>query len=42
MKSCSVTIEMKAFKSYSPVVLFSMLYNEVLSFESVDVILAKV
>ena len=41
MKSLSVAIQMKATKQYFPVVLFFffMLYNAVLSFESVDEIL---
>ena len=34
-----VTIQMKATKQYFPVVLFIMLYKEVLTFESVDDIL---
>ena len=38
-KSLSVTIQMKAFKQYCPVVLFIMLYKVVLTFESVDEIL---
>ena len=36
MKSSSVTIQMKATEQYFPVVLFIMLYREVLTFESVD------
>ena len=36
MKSESVAIQMKATKQYFPVVLFIMLYNVVLTFESVD------
>ena len=39
MKSLSVTIQMKATEQYSPVVLFILLYNVVLTFESVDEIL---
>ena len=39
MKSLSVTIQMKATEQYFPVVLFIMLYEVVLSFESVDEIL---
>ena len=39
MKSFSVTIQTKATKQYFPVVLFTMLYNVVLTFESVDQIL---
>ena len=39
MKSCSVTIQMKATEQYFPVVLFIMLYKVVLTFESVDEIL---
>ena len=39
MKSCSVTIQMKAAEQYFPVVLFIMLYKVVLTFESVDEIL---
>ena len=39
MKSCGVTIQMKATEQYFPVVLFIMLYNVVLTFESVDEIL---
>ena len=35
----SVTIQMKATEHYFPVVLFIMLYKEVLTFESVDEIL---
>ena len=38
MKSLSVTIQMKAFEQYFPVVLF-LLYKVVLSFDSVDEIL---
>ena len=40
MKSCGVTIQMKATKQYFPVVLFIMLYKVVLTFESVDEILS--
>ena len=36
MKSKSVTIQRKATEQYFPVVLFIMLYNVVLTFESVD------
>ena len=36
MKSCSVTIQMKAIEQYFPVMLFVMLYRVVLTFESVD------
>ena len=39
MKSYGVTIQMKATEQYFPVVLFIMLYNVVLTFESVDKIL---
>ena len=39
MKSCSVTIRMKATEQYFPVVLFIMLYKVVLTFESVNEIL---
>ena len=39
MKSCGVTIKMKASEQYFPVVLFIMLYKVVLTFESVDEIL---
>ena len=39
MKSYGVTIQMKATEQYFPVVLFIMLYNVVLTFESVDEIL---
>ena len=39
MKSHSVTIQMKATKQCFPVVLFTMLYKVVLTFESVDEIL---
>ena len=39
MKSYSVTIQMKATEQYFPMVLFIMLYNFILSFESVDKIL---
>ena len=35
MKSSSVTIQMKATEQYFPVVLFIMLYEVVLTFESV-------
>ena len=36
MKSKSVTIQMKATEQYFPVVLFIMLYEVVLTSESVD------
>ena len=36
MKSSSVTIQMKATEQYFPVVLFIILYNVILTFESVD------
>ena len=39
MKSCGVTIQMKATEQYFPVVLFIMLYKVVLTFKSVDEIL---
>ena len=39
MKSLSVTIQMKATEQYFPMVLFIMLHNLVLTFESVDEIL---
>ena len=39
MKSCGVTIQMKATEQYFPVVLFIMLYKVVLTFESEDEIL---
>ena len=39
MKSYDVTIQMRATEQYFPVVLFIMLYNVVLTFESVDEIL---
>ena len=39
MKSYGVTIQMKATEQYFSVVLFIMLYKEVLTFESVDEIL---
>jgi len=39
MKSYDVTIQMKVTEQYFPVVLFIMLYKEVLTFESVDEIL---
>ena len=39
MKSCSVTIQMKATEQYFHVVLFITLYKVVLTFESVDQIL---
>ena len=39
MKSYGVAIQMKATEQYFPVVLFIMLYELVLTFESVDEIL---
>jgi len=36
MKSCGVTIQMKASEQYFPVVLFIMLCKVLLTFESVD------
>ena len=39
MKSCGVTIQMKATEQYFPVVLFIMLYKVVLTSESADEIL---
>ena len=39
MKSFSVTIQMKATEQYFPVVLFIVLYQVVITFESVDEIL---
>jgi len=39
MKSCGVTIQMKATEQYFPAVLFIMLYKVVLTFESVGEIL---
>ena len=39
MKSYSVTIQMKATEQYFPVVLFIMLHNMILTFESVNEIL---
>ena len=39
MKSCGVTIQMKATEQYFPVVLLIKLYKVVLTFESVDEIL---
>ena len=39
MKSCALTIQMKATEQCFPVVLFIMLYKVVLTFESVDEIL---
>ena len=39
MKSYSVTIQMKATEQNFPVVLFIMLYQVVLTFESADEIL---
>ena len=41
MKSESVAIQMKATEQYIPVVLFTMLYKGVLTFESVDEILRR-
>ena len=39
MKSQSVTIQIKATDQYFPVVLFVMLYKEVLTFEAANEIL---
>ena len=39
VKSWNVTIQLKAVEQYFPLVLFIMMYNVVLSFESVDEIL---
>ena len=39
MKSCGVSIQMKAPEQYFPVVLIIMPYKAVLTFESVDEIL---
>ena len=39
MKSCGVTIQMKATEQYFPVVLLVKLYKVVLTFESVDEVL---
>ena len=39
MKSFSATIQMKATEQYFPVVLFIVLYQVVITFESVDEIL---
>ena len=39
MKSQSVTIQMKATEQYFPLVLFTILYKVVQTFESVDEIL---
>ena len=36
MKSSSVTIQMKATEQHFPVVLFTMQYKVVVSFETVD------
>ena len=36
MKSLSVTIQMKTIEQYFPVVLFIMLHEMILTFESVD------
>ena len=36
MKSSSITIQIKATEQYFTVVLFSMLYKVVLTFDSVD------
>jgi len=41
MKSLSVTIQMKATEQYFSVVLFTMLYMAVLTFDSVDEILKR-
>ena len=39
MKSCSVTIQMKASEQYFPMVLFIMIYKVVITFESMNEIL---
>ena len=39
MKSCGVTIQMKATKQYFPVVLFIMPHKVLLTFESVGKVL---
>ena len=39
MKSCGVTIQMKATEQYFPVILFIMLYKVILTFDFVDEIL---
>ena len=39
MKSLGVNLQMKATEQYFPLVLFSMLYKVVLTFESVDEVL---
>ena len=39
MKSCGVTIQMKATEQYFPVVLFIMLFKVILTFEFEDEIL---
>ena len=39
MKSCGVTIQIKATEQYFPVVLFIMLFKVILTFESEDEIL---
>ena len=36
MKSCGMTIQMKATEQYFPVALFILLYKMVLTFDSVD------
>ena len=41
MKSLSVIIQMKAIEQYFPVVLFIVLYNVTLTFESVHEILVR-
>ena len=41
MKSLSVTIQIKATEQYFPVMLFIMLSNLALTFESVDEILKR-
>ena len=41
MKSLCVAIQIKATEQYFPVVLFTMLYKMVLTFESVDEILKR-
>ena len=39
MKSCSVTIQMKASEQYFAMVLFIMMYKVVITFESMNEIL---
>ena len=41
MKSYGVTIQMKATEQYVPVVMFTMLYKVVLTFESVNETLSR-